>query len=90
MGLHKNSKWFESYCPNHDAPNSKGLNFARIYLTFTSVVSIVLFQFVPHYSEAFKIFLNLIWYPGVNIGLTASAFLIGYDFFTKSHIKWKV
>lgn len=89
LKLFKNHSWYDSYSSTHENPNKKALNFARIYLSLSSIISIVLLQFVPNYSESFKIFLNLFWYPSVNIGLTTSGFIIGYDFYTKYHISWK-
>ncbi|WP_033159889.1 hypothetical protein [Mycoplasmoides alvi] len=83
------NSWHDRYSCTHKKPNPIGLNFARMYLLFVSVVSIVLLQFTPNYSASFKIFLNFIWYPGLSIGLTASGFILGYDFYTDKHIFWK-
>ena len=85
----RNINWCDSYSNSHKHPNIVALNFSRLYLLLVSVISIVLLQFTPHYSESFKIFLNFIWFPGVNLGLTASGFILGYDFYTEYHISWK-
>ncbi|WP_027123848.1 hypothetical protein [Mycoplasmoides pirum] len=78
----------DSYTNSHLTPNLRALNFARLYLMFSNILNIVLLQFTPYYSEAFKIFLNLIVWPTTSIGLTATGFIMGYDFYTHYHISW--
>lgn len=82
--------WYDSYSPLHVEPNNTSWNFGKIFLTITSLICIVTLQFQAYYSPGFKVFLNLIWYPGINIGLTTLAFGIGYDYFTPYKIRWKI
>lgn len=81
--------WMSSYAPDFKTFNKKALNMAKVILPLLSLLCISLFQFQPHYSPEFKVFLNLFWYPCFNIGLTFSGIMIGFDYYTNEQIRWK-